>query len=157
MVSHIMVEDGLHPLMVTLVEVLDFLHLRESQRQIDTQVLPATFNPPHHLHEILSCEGGVSWVGRQEEEKYHGTTVVPVRNCSPKLKMTTNIYIHIGHTIRVYVQTTCSSFVTLYNSYVHLSFLATLRSIKIAICGNFWTALLLMKMQNIARNGEKVT
>ena len=27
-------------------------------------------------------------------------------------------------------------------SYVHLPFLATLRSIKIAIFGNFWTALL---------------
>ena len=41
--------------------------------------------------------------------------------------------------------------------YVHLPFLATLRSIKIAIFGNFWRALLLTKMQNIARNGKKVT
>ena len=44
-----------------------------------------------------------------------------------------------------------------YDRYVRLPFLATLRSIKIAIFGNFWTALLLMKMQNIARNGKKVT
>ena len=42
-------------------------------------------------------------------------------------------------------------------SYVHLPDLATLRSIKIAIFGNFWRALLLTEMQNIARNGKKMT
>ena len=36
-------------------------------------------------------------------------------------------------------------------------FLATLRSIKIAIFGNFWRAFLLSEMQNITRNGKKVT
>ena len=61
--------------MVTLIEALDFLHLRGSYKQIATQVLPAILHRPHHLHEILSGEGGVSWVGRQEEEKYYGTTV----------------------------------------------------------------------------------
>ena len=39
-------------------------------------------------------------------------------------------------------------------SYVHLPFLATLRSIKIAIFGEH---LLLTEMQNITRNGKKVT
>ena len=32
---------------------------------------------------------------------------------------------------------------------------ATLRSIKIAVFSNFWRALLLIEMQNIARNGKK--
>ena len=70
-----MLYDGLHLLMVTLVEAVDVLPLRTSHKQIATQVLPAILHRPHHLHEILSGEGGVSWVGRQEEEKYHGTTV----------------------------------------------------------------------------------
>ena len=35
--------------------------------------------------------------------------------------------------------------------------MAALRSIKIAIFGNFWQALLLTEMQNIARNGKKGT
>ena len=52
----------------------------------------------------------------------------------------------------------CRSVFALFSSrYVHLPVLITLRSIKIAIFGNFWRALSLTEMQNIARNGKKVT
>ena len=46
-----------------------------------------------------------------------------------------------------------------FKSYVHFPFLATLRSKWqfLAIFGNFWWAFLLTEMQNIARNGKKVT
>ena len=68
MIFHIMVDEGLHPLMVTLVEAVDFLSLRESHPKFVTQVLPPTLHPPHHLHEILSGEGGVSWWGDKRKK-----------------------------------------------------------------------------------------
>ena len=116
---HIMVDKGLHLLTVTMVEVVDVLVLRRSHPKFDTQVLPATVHPLHHLHEILSGDGGVSWWG----DKRKKSTMVKqwyLCNCSPKLKMTTNIYIHIGPTIRMYVckqhVAACSSIQTCYCS-----------------------------------------
>ena len=57
----------------------------------------------------------------------------------------------IGKTIQ-HGQKKCSSSVQsmLGSSYVHLPFLATLRSIKIAIFGNFW-------QQNVTKYGKNVT
>ena len=58
--SHVVFDEGLHLLMVTVIEVADFTQLRVSHIQFVTQFLPLTLHLPHHFHEILSGEGGVS-------------------------------------------------------------------------------------------------
>ena len=60
--SHILIHHICHP-----------MNMRQSKIKFATQVPPAMLHLPHHLNEVVSGEGGVSWVGRQhEEDMMHG-------------------------------------------------------------------------------------
>ena len=58
-----------------MVGCFDFYSLLVLHYEFTSQVLPLSLQPLHHLHEVLSGEGGVSWVGKQGQEKYNGATM----------------------------------------------------------------------------------